>query len=116
MCKIIFLQIDLQLVTRLVSGDVSVNEVIQIVQGPAAVILGYLVAVLVDQKGRKSIYVLFVAQVAILLKRAVDFGDLDIGISDEFLSQLLPCRSKSLAVSAYNVWILGNSLNLPKLV
>lgn len=61
MFKNIFSQFDLQLVTSLFGGDVSVNELIQIIQGPAAVVLWYLVAVLVDEESWEAVDVLFAA-------------------------------------------------------
>lgn len=81
----------------------SIDELEQVVQRAAAVVFGNLLAVLVDEERRKSVYVLLAAQVAVLLQRAVDFGDFDVAVSDELLGQLAPSWLKSLAVSTFKI-------------
>lgn len=61
MRKIFSFQIDLQLITSLLGGDVSVDELVHVVQASAAVVLGNLFAVLVDEESWEAVDVLFTA-------------------------------------------------------
>lgn len=61
MRKIFSIQIDLQLITSLLGRDVSVDELVHVVQASAAVVLGDLFAVLVDEESWEAVDVLLTA-------------------------------------------------------
>lgn len=62
----------------------------QVVQRAAAIVFRDLLAIFVDEECREAIDLLDVANFSVLLHRAVNFGNLDVSVSNKLLSQLLP--------------------------
>lgn len=76
----------LQFITSFFGGDMSADELKQVIQGPAAVVFWYFLAIFVNEECWEPIDVLFIAQVTIFLECAINLRDFHVGIADEFLS------------------------------
>ncbi|KAJ8945892.1 hypothetical protein NQ318_002733 [Aromia moschata] len=85
---------------QLLVDHVLVDEVVHVVQRPAAAVLRHPLPVLVEVDCGEALHLFVVAQPLVGLQRAVHLDDADIGPVEELLAQAVPGGRKALAVAA----------------